>query len=761
MRSTIFKNVCVRLSVLAIISSILCCPSIADLFAQSAVNAEQVCEETIAYLNKVEGELESLRGKLPQKEVFWFEQQLKILSNSRPQVREHLNAVRQGTPGAARAAIKDCFDIRSLLWNTRKNAAIYEYQTKNKEASTEAAKEALVNGPDLKSSRDQLIGEMRTWQAEAKAVGDQGWMLAFNRQLEALFGAGTELTAQVPKRTPNPSQLSVKAHWQLADSEPENNWRIEGLEKAILPVRYAPQREIWLVVNVDDAAASPSQAEDPELGVDMSQAAVRVTVINSLSRPAWTLRRELKPDFSSQGIAVIRFNVDELLKETGTLINQNALEARVAVRWEGMDLTTTQTDNLVHILRQKLILFIPGVCGSRITVASHPEREAYPEWSWNSFSSNIDSVLTVPLNWLHTRRDGSPASHAVQLSLFKNAGLPGIKPLAVYNIDNRDEVKNPPNHPRLFRSGERNALEYYVVKAWPYDWRSKLEIALDLLMGRVKRSPDDPVWPPYQTPPPLTTIIEKAKEAYPFLDDRIAIASHSTGGLVTRAILHQPGIENLVDKAFFIDVPFWGAPKAYYVYLTGHMGLPFIKDRFMRDLSPNLPIVYYLAPTERFPETVARVGYEDFRRFPNQRVSSFMNKLINDAKEKGLYPKDLAPWNEELERAANEFHRSIQGEPQIGYKNSIVFWSDSKDNETPGIVTIVSRTNALPPLFEHQIIFKPTVGDSTVPVVSQRADFTASSLVKIVPPTEHVPTPNTPFVWKRIIEILSKSAANE
>ena len=194
-----------------------------------------------------------------------------------------------------------------------------------------------------------------------------------------------------------------------------------------------------------------------------------------------------------------------------------------------------------------------------------------------------------------------------------------------------------------------------------------------------------------------------------------------------------------------------------------------------------MPIVYYLAPSERYPDAVASIrngrGAErtEVRRDLNQSVALFMNQLLNEAREKGLYPRNLDPWNEELERAARAFHASIADKPQFCRENCTVFWSDSKEPTalTAGKVSIgrflnPKQTNInpdsdtyLPPAPNPTLFvnyYDVTRGDGTVPVVSQRADFDNSALIPIPERPSHVPSPNTPSVWKKIIEVLVKSA---
>ena len=531
---------------------------------------------------------------------------------------------------------------------------------------------------------------------------------------------------------------SVKVYWELPEGDETHKWKIRGFRKSVVPVKYIPNESVSLVV---------------EGGPKNSRAEVRVRVRNQRAGGSTIIfERNLELDFDDKEIGVFSIKMDDLLKESTSRVNQNAFEAWVSVG-PGRRKHPAISKNLLHILKQKLILFIPGVFGSRIKVKGHEGEEAFPEWS-----TGLD--WDPEFMWLKCNTSGVPLNEAVWLDLFRKFDFaPGDDAFIYRDLEDRDEVKNPPHYPFLYCDGVR--VPHYILRAWPYDWRLKLENAVDRLMGL---SSDDTPWPPYAVPPSLPTIIKEAKEGtfddrenagphlYKYMDDKIAIACHSTGGLITRGVLCRQGIEDYVDKAFFINVPFWGAPKAYYVYLSGDM-VPFVNNKYMQSLAPNMPIIYYLAPTEKYPSVVAVLPgtlHNEVGRQPNQSVATaFMNELIAEARRKNVYPAagQIDPWNKGLENAAKMFHRSIQSKPLIGYENCHVFWSLA-EKPTPGSV-LIDHT------LESPIAFRDVDGDSTCPAVSQRADFPPVCRIKIPGDTEHVPAPTTTFVWEKIIEILS------
>jgi hypothetical protein len=574
----------------------------------------------------------------------------------------------------------------------------------------------------------------------------------------------------------------VRATWQptkVAGAPRPERWTLSTVGKEIVPLKYEPSGNAELLVEVTAVGETAAA-----LG-----ATVEVALVDLLASPARVATHELRPTFDARGATTLRFKLGDLLEASGARLNRNAFEARVKLKWEGRS-ALTFTEKPLHVLRQKLILFIPGVGGSRITVASHPDGEAYPAISMVAFGSDKDSLYTAFINWLRCKPDGTPVSPAVHLDLFRyfarpefpvtrmddlivraNQALAG-KETEVYTVDTRKEVESPAHHPVLRRLGAGTGgggsdAPYYVVKSWPYDWRLRLEDAVSLLMGRRTRRSADPVWPPYQTPPPLARVVQEAQKTYPFLDERIAIAAHSTGGLITRAVLQEAGVERYVDRAFFIDVPFWGAPKAYWVFMTGDMGLPFISIDFLRDLAPNLPILYYLAPTERYPEVVARVAGREIQRTANQRVGDFMVGLVREARKSQLYPGagQIDVWNDGLEQAARSFHATLTGPPRIGFENTTVFTSNSS-LPTIGLVRVDATVTGLPDSSgiagvntqqpEFRLTNGTTRGDGTVPIVSQIADFPPSTVLTIPGGPGHVEAPNTAFVWESIVRILGR-----
>lgn len=100
-----------------------------------------------------------------------------------------------------------------------------------------------------------------------------------------------------------------------------------------------------------------------------------------------------------------------------------------------------------------------------------------------------------------------------------------------------------------------------------------------------------------------------------------------------------------------------------------------------------------------------------------------------------------------FENQAKTYHARALGEPRIGWNNCAVFWSSSGAN-TPGTV----RLNSAKKLYEAETI----EGDGTVPLESQYGDFPVHTRIRLPGEVEHVPSPNQPFVWERIIKKMTE-----
>jgi pimeloyl-ACP methyl ester carboxylesterase len=499
--------------------------------------------------------------------------------------------------------------------------------------------------------------------------------------------------------------------------------RIEGQTKPIWVTKYEPAGGAPLTFEV--ALDVPAGTTPPSVQVDLTGATFTVNAFNRIGGSE-VYSFEVSPRFRddpARGTAIVP--VSDLLRGTSSFVNQNAIEVTGYVTLRGKRFGNV-APNLLHIALQKLIVFVPGVFGSSITVNGFM---AFPE------ASLLDSDFAK----LACNQSGVPLTPPSAVDLFRKYAVETI-----YNVEDRAEYLEPPGLVKLYydRIEPSKRVKPFILVAWPYDWRIELEKHVAAMFG----SPATALKPPYPQGPSMRRLIEGFGETNGYLDDKVVLVGHSTGGVVMNGALRNPECTRVIDRAFFVDVPFWGAPKAYFVFLTGEMGIPFIRNSIMRRLAPNVPIVYYLAPTGRYPGAVT--VSPAFRRDDGTSPTMIVSDLVRQGRLFDQYPgaREVDPWNILLEVAADIYHSSIQGPPLIGYEKVRVFWSQAPNSETIGSIYVD----------EDGYHFNKTTGDGTVPSVSQKADWPDECLVQIPTNPLHVPSPNEPFVWQTIVRTLTE-----
>jgi hypothetical protein len=133
----------------------------------------------------------------------------------------------------------------------------------------------------------------------------------------------------------------------------------------------------------------------------------------------------------------------------------------------------------------------------------------------------------------------------------------------------------------------------YRLFASPYDWRLDLTETAKGKVSDLKRIQDGPFG-----------------RRSPDTDDEVAVAGHSTGGILIRRILAEPEAEQLVSHAFFMNVPFRGAVKTMSVIPTGRDPLagpamiPIVTANSLRAIVLSAPIVYHLSASAAYPHPI-------------------------------------------------------------------------------------------------------------------------------------------------------------
>ncbi len=82
---------------------------------------------------------------------------------------------------------------------------------------------------------------------------------------------------------------------------------------------------------------------------------------------------------------------------------------------------------------------------------------------------------------------------------------------------------------------------------------------------------------------------------------KVNVVAHSTGGLLVKKYVRDNPTTHNINKAVFVGVPNTGAPKAIKVLLQGdNFGVLGLSDAEMKKLAQNLPVVYDLAPSQKY-----------------------------------------------------------------------------------------------------------------------------------------------------------------
>ncbi len=255
-----------------------------------------------------------------------------------------------------------------------------------------------------------------------------------------------------------------------------------------------------------------------------------------------------------------------------------------------------------------------------------------------------------------------------------------------------------------------NSDTYFL---FPYDWRLDLEQSTDL----------------------LNTRIEEIKTLTGF--NKIDIIAHSMGGLVAENYIYENGKDS-INKLIFVGTPHLGAPKAAKILLKGdNMGIPWLTQEVIKDLSLNFPSIYTLLPSRKYFEEFQ--GYIAPYSFLGTNILNYDN-TSNWLKNENL--NDLLINNSESFSNKNLYNQDFSGievfnitgcktSTQAAYKYSI---------GNLGIGSILY-----------------TSGDGTVPQISSETINIPSNQKYYVKDAKHAELPSTQGVKELISGILSNN----
>lgn len=129
---------------------------------------------------------------------------------------------------------------------------------------------------------------------------------------------------------------------------------------------------------------------------------------------------------------------------------------------------------------------------------------------------------------------------------------------------------------------------------YSYDWRKSLDQVIDTKENRLDSSIGDLV-------SSIMNIASTSKTG------KVSLIAHSNGGLVMKyvyKILKDRGLENIIDKAIGVAVPYLGTPSAISGLLHGDgqriAGGLFLSQLTARNLGVNMPSAYSLLPSKDY-----------------------------------------------------------------------------------------------------------------------------------------------------------------
>ena len=264
---------------------------------------------------------------------------------------------------------------------------------------------------------------------------------------------------------------------------------------------------------------------------------------------------------------------------------------------------------------------------------------------------------------------------------------------------------------------------------FPYDWRygasgldeSGKEVNIEALKGQIDY---------------VLNQTDAGKAA-----DKVDIVAHSTGGLIVKKYIQEHSTDHHINKAVFVGVPNWGAPKAYKTLLIGdNFGVLGLSSDEMKKLAQNMPVVYDLTPSLNYFNQIGSVLH---------RSSGFTSKDLSfgevaDELQKNNWINTKALVNSQtLHDSIDDFDLRTAGIDQynlIGCKTSTF----GEFTET------ISSTNSV--VFDFP---KTTTGDGTVPLASAQSLPVDLNHIFFAPKIKHSDLLSSDGARQEIVNIIS------
>lgn len=453
--------------------------------------------------------------------------------------------------------------------------------------------------------------------------------------------------------------------------------------------------------------------------------------------------------------------VDALMQKSKASVNQNLFELTVdftARRASGSPIEGTENaKEPLHLLLQKVVILLPEMMGSSLWIEGSKawpsaQIERLERLRCSDRGQPINSADKITFNWPSERQDPDDCER------WLNSDLPKLK----YKQGRKSDV-----------------VPYYRLQGYPYDWRLPLSEVVNRLFGAedaldAKQQTEmlhaDPEFEGQgrqeAAPPTIRTVLSHLLPESPFLTEKVALVGHGVGGLIVHAAMQRAEAADVIDRAFFVSTPFFGALTAYDAFLTGMWrlgeedGFSLQQDSF-EAIAPNLPLLYHFTPSHQFPYPAAKITQTDGTQQTIDRQTEDANAVIQSVQDlataQGIDAliATTARWNRTLAEAADQFYRDRQ-QPSIGLSEnqSLAFYGIAGPKSTIGQVLVDGRldkaaggnTSALSQPFQ-------TEGDGIVPVESLQGAFPLEALYPIEG-ASHLSLIVNKTVWSAVSERL-------
>ncbi|MBP1904775.1 hypothetical protein J2Z32_001399 [Paenibacillus turicensis] len=382
------------------------------------------------------------------------------------------------------------------------------------------------------------------------------------------------------------------------------------------------------------------------------------------------------------------------------------------------------------------------------------------DYNYNPFFSNIytfsSNVGEGILKFKIMPMDGSGSSNETSVKVFKHRVvlIPGIMASEIYagsekvwipdwnfkeNIEKLQmtkegkeiiQLKAGSPDPKYYKTLHDYLNQQFHVVDFGYDWRFGAKVNAGLLKNKINQIKTD-------SP-----------------DSKIFVVAHSMGGIIATEYINL-GYGKNIDKLVTIGTPYLGAPKASYIFETGHPSGNFLKDQYInksiKKIMPNILSAYELLPSKNY-FSLNNTYYLSHSVRIGPPYSSNFKSNFKQIKHDNYYSTksylSSRKWlNDSMLNSAEKFHdnldiinnlNSIDSYYIIGDKVSTFGGMNINDvavNQTVGDV-------------------KSIQGDGTVPVISASVGNKLNSSRTYYIQEEHSKLPGNVNVQKQVENIL-------